>query len=206
MVDNRFGSSINMKTNHFIRSVLFVGICISPLFIVGCNTQTPAVSPKTSTQKQETAPDPKNTSHPASQVCTDFLHALLHGDDKTLRGLLTPLARKKNEDLGIIFSSSNSLNASFEVHGTTLFDQHGAYVQSTLTDIDDQGKAESAEIVWIVANTPEGWRIAGAAASLFDGQDKTVLNFENPEIAQQAIAEAERLDSERQRENIVQQP
>lgn len=195
---------IKIMKNNFPLTVFGLFITF-PFLLIGCNKQSNTFSEAKLIKKQAISYT-EQESHPAIKVCAEFLNALLDEDDTTLRELLTPLARMRNEDLGIPFSSSNNLNATFEMHGITLFDQHGAYVQSTLTNTDEQGEKESVEIVWIVAKTSNGWRIAGAATTLFDGQDKTVLNFEDPEAAKKAIAEAERLDLEHQRKDIVRQP
>lgn len=152
--------------------------------------------------KLETAP------HPAEQVVDRFLQALLRGDEKTFRSLLTPTARKQGEEKGIPFSPSPSPMASYSIRTTILKETIGAYVVSNLTDIDEQGRRESAEIVWVVARTGEGWRVAGAAVALFEGQEKTVINFEDPEAACRAIADAESRDVRRRQNSpkIAAQP
>lgn len=140
------------------------------------------------------------TAHHAAELVVDrFLQAMLRGENKTLRSMLTPTARKQGEEKGIPFSPSPSPTASYSIRTTIPKENIGAYVVSTLTDIDEQGRRESAEIIWVVARTGEGWRIAGAAVALFEGQEKTVINFEDPDAARRAIAEAELRDIGRRR-------
>lgn len=128
----------------------------------------------------------------ASEIVDRFLHAMLHGENETVRDLLTETARKKGAKYNVPFAPSASETASYRIEKTVPQGEIGAYVHSVLTDLDEHGRSESAEIVWIVAKTEAGWRIAGAAVSLFAGQEKTVINFEDPEAAQNAIAAAVR--------------
>lgn len=189
---------------------VLAGICLTTL-IVGCR-RTEEVSPTAQTEprpllKIENTPLPESMRlksddeslrrHPAELVVERFLEAMFQGQEETVRSYLTATARRKGEKMGIPFSFRPNPSATFTLHGTAVKGDVGAYVQTTLEDVDDQGHRESAEIVWVVASTTEGWRVAGAAVSLFAGQEKTVLSFEDPGAAQQAIDEA--IDRERQR-------
>jgi len=149
------------------------------------------------------ATEVSTSQHPAAVVVENFLTAILCGDNSTIRALLTPLARQKGDEKGIPFSPPASPTASFAVLKTTEQGEFGAYVYTDLADSDGQGGKESAEIIWVVAKTEEGWRVAGAAVSLFEGQDKTVINFEDPDAAQQAIADAETQDSEQRHKQAI---
>lgn len=170
----------------------FIPIFFVLLLMSGCAKQAKDESRAANERPQRLeCPQPLVEEHPAREIVNLFMQALLRGENETVRNLLTPLARQKGREQRIPFTTPPSGTASFQLHGLTLHGSIGAYVQTTLTDLDEQGRTESAEIVWIVAKTNEGWRVAGAAVSLFDGQDKTIINFEDPEASQHAIAQAE---------------
>ena len=163
-------------------------LAVSTLAIVGCG-KGPA--PETTSLNQKIAPGETTEFQDAEKVTRDFLSAMLRGDDAKLRSLLTPLARAKGEEQGIPFSPPASDTASFTINSIDTQGDQGAYVTSTLVDKNPDGENESAEIIWVVAKTNEGWRIAGAAVSLFEGMPPTIINFEDPEAAKKAIADTE---------------
>ncbi|MDR0705957.1 MAG: hypothetical protein LBF88_13375 [Planctomycetaceae bacterium] len=148
-------------------------------------------STATSTATPDTEHSDSSTLSSAADIVSTFMTALLQGESQTIRALLTPLARQKGEEMGIPFAPKTTHAASFTVDQTIPQGKNCTYVHTTLTDLNEKGEKESAEIIWIVAQNNDGWRIAGAAVALFDGQEKTLLNFEDPEAAQNAISAAE---------------
>jgi hypothetical protein len=126
-----------------------------------------------------------------AEIVSKFMTAMFQGESQTVRALLTPTARQKGEEMGISFAPQTTHTASFTIDQTIPQGKQCAYVHTTLTDLNEQGEKESVEIIWIVAKHEEGWRISGAAVALFAGQDKTLLNFEDPVAAQHAISVAE---------------
>jgi len=118
--------------------------------------------------------------------------AMLRGEDEKIRALLTPTARKVGEEQGVPFSPPASDTATFVIDETVASDDSTASVFTTLTDVDPvSGQKESSEIVWTVARTDEGWRVSRALVSLFEGQPRILINFEDPEATQKALVEAE---------------
>ena len=196
---------IDMKKTRFPGIVSGWVLSVTLIIFGGCsgestsppNTPPKVPTPPSTTQGETAASVP---SHPSVVVVESFLKAMLRGEDEKIRSLLTPLARKKGEEQGIPFSPEASDTASFSVDQVTPQGEIGAYVHTTLTDTDETGRKEAAEIIWIVAKGEEGWRVAGAAVTLFEGQEKTVINFEEPDVAQQAIAAAERREQQRQKQ------
>jgi hypothetical protein len=88
-------------------------------------------------------------------------------------------------------------------------EDRGAYVSSTWTDVGEDGQPHSDQIVWLVRNEPEGWRIAGMVTKLFES--KLVLNFEDPQdmLRKQQMAEQEMMRRAQQQVQdgaAVQQP
>lgn len=193
-------------TIHFTKywAALLVGI----VFCTGCkdkpeNQPEAPKPPAVRSDSEATFTFPESPFDPmtqgADQVAFDFFQAVLGGDEETIRSLLTPRARQRGEEQGIPFSAARSTTATFTLDRTEYRGEQGAYVYSTLTDSDSGGVPSRTEIVWLVAQTPEGWRIAGAATVLFEGQEKTVLDFEDPETTRQAIAAAEQRELDRRR-------
>jgi hypothetical protein len=180
---------------------LGMGVVGISLLFGGCGWEDilplqPVGIPPTSTSVA--TPDTGNSDLPAieqssaTEIVSKFMTAMFHGESRTIRALLTPTARQKGEAMGIPFAPQTTHTASFTVDQTIPQGENCVYVHTTLIDSNEKGEKESVEIVWIVVKNKEGWRISGAAVVLFDGQDKTLLNFEDPEAAQNAISVAER--------------
>lgn len=193
-----------ISTPPSVSKYLVVLLVVIPLFIVGCTKEEPAapvsVAPLPSKVDPLDRPKTLAVAPSATVIVTNFLEATLKGDHATLRTLLTPAARQKAMEKALPFAPQACETAKFTVDRAVPEGKIGAYVHSTLHNVDEMGRRESAEIVWIVALCEEGWRIAGAAVSLFEGQEKTVINFEDPEAALQAIADAEKKEIRRRRE------
>ena len=127
-----------------------------------------------------------------------FFAAMLDGDQERIRMLLTPAARTACREKGLPFAPSASRRTMFKV--TRQVDQEGtgAYVTTHWSETGADGRmVATGEIIWVVRLTEEGWRIAGAAAALYEGQEPTILNFEDPDAMLRAIAEAERKEQRR---------
>jgi len=103
------------------------------------------------------------------------------GNDEVATKMFTPLARQKASEMGIQVAPRGSDTASFEVGQVEMVGQDGARVTSKWTDLDKSGQRRTDEIIWILRRETEGWRVAGMAATVFDGEPPLVLNFEQPE-------------------------
>lgn len=132
------------------------------------------------------------TTGPDVAVFT-FLEAVRKGDDNAASGMLTAMARKKTTEMQLAVAPPGSATASFEVSEFELVGEDGAHVASKWTDVGEDGKPHSDDIVWMLRRDPEGWRIAGMATKLFEDLPPLMLNFEDPEdmIRQQQMAEQE---------------
>lgn len=142
--------------------------------------------------------DPQQTNTPQKAVEV-FLVALLSADQETSDAMLTDKAREENERHQQTISPPGSKTASFVIgemeYITETPDEDpplGAHVLCTLTDVYE-GETESHDIVWILRNEENGWRIAGMAMQLFEDMEPLILNFEDPvDVARQTEqAEAE---------------
>jgi hypothetical protein len=153
--------------------------------IGGCSSEAPS-TPETAAA---TAPA---EARPGPDVAVfEFLKAVQTGDDKKAAEMLTQKAREETTKMEMVVAPPGSDTASFEVGEVQMLEDKGAYVSSTWTDLDEQGQPHSDQIVWLVRNEPEGWRIAGMVTKLFDS--KLVLNFEDPQdmMRKQQLAEQE---------------
>ena len=142
------------------------------LGLAGCGSDAPSTS--------EGAPAAADANKPGPDVAVfEFLKAVQTGDDKKAADMLTQKAREKTAEMEMVVAPPGSDTASFEVGQVEMLEDRGAYVSSTWTDVGEDGQPHSDQIVWLVRNEPEGWRIAGMVTKLFDS--KLVLNFEDPQ-------------------------
>lgn len=111
----------------------------------------------------------------------EFLEAVRTGDDKKTEAMFTRLAREKIKEMeDIQVAPPGSDTATFEVGTAEYLADDGARVTSKWTDLDREGKPRTDEITWMLRKESEGWRIAGMAATVFEGEDPLLLDFEDP--------------------------
>ena len=169
----------------------FTVFCLLLALCIGCGTKESS-QPTVSVPMEESVPLPDVLPSPAAQTVSDFMTAMLRGEDETIRALLTPTARKAGEEQGVPFSPPASDTAAFTIDKTVPSGDSAMLITTTLTDVDPaSGQRESAEIVWTVVLTEEGWRISEALVALFEGQPPIRINFEDPEATQKALIDAE---------------
>ncbi len=147
-------------------------------------------APAASATAQQTS---KPTLQPPAQAVYDFLEAVRKGDDLGAERMLTSLARKKTQEMNMVVAPPGSDTASFEVGKVTMLDENRAEVLCRWTDREADGSFRTDEIIWLVKKEPEGWRVAGMAATVFPDQPPYPLNFEDPEdmLRQQEKIKAE---------------
>ncbi len=121
-------------------------------------------------------------SGPAAAVA-EFLEAVRTGDDEKAARMLTETARTKTAEMNMEVAPPGSDTASFEVGQVEYLGENrdGARVASTWSDLDENSKRRSDQITWMLRREPQGWRIAGVAATIFEGEPPLLLNFEDPE-------------------------
>lgn len=117
---------------------------------------------------------------PAAAVF-DFLEAVRTGNDEKAALMLTKTARRKTAELNMEVAPPGSDTAQFKVGQVEYLAEDGARVASTWSDLDENSQRRTDEILWIVRREPEGWRLAGVAATVFQGEPPLLLNFEDPE-------------------------
>ncbi|GAA4440759.1 hypothetical protein [Bremerella cremea] len=124
-----------------------------------------------------------------------FLVSLRQGDANTTSRLLTTKARTETAKHDLTVQPPGSATAKFVV-GQTIYTTETrdiCHVESNWTDVDDAGRRQTYEIVWILRRESFGWAVAGMATELFSGEPPLVMNFEDPldMLAQQQRAELE---------------
>lgn len=119
------------------------------------------------------------TADPVSAVKV-FLEAVRTGDDEKVIQLFSELAREQAGKLNRQFAPVGSDTARYEVFDDVEYlAPDGARVKSTWTDLDSQGKPRTDEITWMLRKEANGWRIAGMATVIFEGEPPLLLDFEN---------------------------
>jgi hypothetical protein len=144
-------------------------------------------SPATEAGRPAVAIAAAETASPQQAVGV-FLEAVRKGDDQRAEAMLTPIAREKTKGLGIQVAPKGSDTANFAVGTVEMVGTEGARVQSQWTDYDETGQQRTDEILWMLRKEEEGWRVAGMATVVFAGEDRLLLDFENPEETMQRLA------------------
>ena len=116
-----------------------------------------------------------------AQAVFEFLEAVRTGNDDKAALMLTKMARRKTAELNMEVAPPGSDTAEFKVGRVEYLAEDGARVASTWSDLDENSQKRTDEILWMVRRDPEGWRIAGVAATVFKGEPPLLLNFEDPE-------------------------
>ncbi len=137
----------------------------------------PAQAPKTGNAANKT---PRPAGDGPEVAVYDFMEAVRIGDDDTAGKLLTPLARQKVAEHHMVVAPPGTDTARFTLGSVEQVEQGLAKVAINWTDTDDSGKSRTDQILWLAKRVPEGWRISGVAAPVFDGEPPVLLNFEDP--------------------------
>jgi hypothetical protein len=162
-------------------------VTLAVIGILGCGKSEGPVQQSDGSQNrniQTTAssnlPSNRATETPEA-ACREFLEAVRTGNDEKAAQMLSEVAREKAAALGRSVTPSASETARFTVGKVKLVGEDGAQVESTWTDVDNEGQAHSDTAVWVLRREQQGWRIVGVAAMIFVGEPPLVLNFEDPD-------------------------
>ncbi len=168
--------------------------------LFGCNQSSSPTSVAESQDAADTsvAPTADAATSPTQDpktVVEMFLTSLREGDDMATSQLLTQKARRETARHDMVVRPPGSQTAQFVVGEViyTTANHDIAHVESNWTDVDDAGRRQTYEIVWILRKEAVGWAVAGMATELFSGEAPLVMNFEDPVdmLAQQQRAELE---------------
>jgi hypothetical protein len=120
------------------------------------------------------------TDGPSAAV-REFLQAIKTGDDAKATQMLSTVAKEKTSALNRTVSPPASDTARFEVGKVEYRADDVAGVHCKWTDLDEKGEPQTDEAMWMVRREGQTWRIAGVAATIFQGEPPLLLNFEEPE-------------------------
>jgi hypothetical protein len=170
------------------------GVILCVIFLAGGCGKPAASTPESAASSQSGAPSAAgaNADTPEAAVRA-FLDAVKSGNDRTAELMFTDLARERIKDLGIQVAPRGSDTAKYEISKAELLAEDGARVPCKWTDIDQQGNSHTDEMTWMLRKEPVGWRVAGMAAVIFEGEDPLLLDFENPK---ETLQKLERLREE----------
>lgn len=199
--------SQSSKWYHVLSQVL--AFCVIFPALVGCNggqsqQQAGSVSQDgtnavatSSGQSQDVQTALKDvTSDPISAVRV-FLEAVRTGDDDKVVSLFSDEARKQAGQLNRQFAPVGSDTARYEVfENVEYLAPDGARVRTHWTDLDSRGQPRTDEITWMLRKEANGWRIAGMATVIFEGEPPLLLDFEN---MQETLRKVEMLSEEIER-------
>ncbi len=158
-----------------------LGLTAVTFLAIGCGKSNDNAAPAAMSVNGPTQMD--RAGHEAKMVVSDFLNALRRGDDSKAKELLTKLAHKKVDEQGRSLGHGANDGVKIEVDDATFpTPEHDiAHVPTRWTDQDETGKARTDRATWVCRLEPEGWRVAGFAAYVFEGEEPLFMNFEDPE-------------------------
>lgn len=142
------------------------------------------------TPEDGSAATDQTTSAPTpgpAEVVFEFLEAVRTGDDEKAAQMFTPLARVRVAALNIQIAPQGSDTASFEVRDVELMPGNRASVAAIWTDLGSDGMPRTDDMTWMVRQVAEGWRVAGMATMVFEGEPPLLLDFENPKQTLQKL-------------------
>ena len=147
--------------------------------------------------------EPRSLGKPAEAVAS-FYDALRTGDEQAISQLLTDKARTETAKSGLGIQSQGSARLEYELGRLEYVDEarEGAHVQSLWIDYDEYGDQIATEVIWVLRRQPNGWRVAGMATKVAEGELPLLFNFEDPEdmlrkkeYVERQYAEAEALQA-----------
>jgi hypothetical protein len=176
------------------RSIV-LGLVVIAFAVSGCNSSNDtgksaangsAPAAATAAASPAAASLPAASAQDAKIIVAGFLEAIRKGDDEKAKRFLTKIARQKADETGRCVTPPANDNAKIEVSDPTFpTPAHDiVHVPTVWIDLDESGKPRPEKATWVCRLEPEGWRVAGFAAYVFDGEDPLLLSFEDPEDMQ----------------------
>ncbi len=118
-----------------------------------------------------------------SEAVAQFYEALRSGQDSEISALLTDKAREETANSGLDIQSQGSSRLEYELGEVQFVDEamQGAHVRSLWIDYMPDGERVGTEVIWVLRRQSDGWRIAGMATQVIEGELPLLFNFEDPE-------------------------
>lgn len=142
-------------------------------------------------------------AEPPAVAVTEFLQAIREGNDSKAAAMFTTTARTQVAQLGIEVAPRGSDTATFDVGKVQYLEGGGARVAATWTDVDADGHSRTDDMLWMLRKAPEGWRIAGMAATVFPDQPPLLLDFENLSETLRKLDMLRAAIQDREQENVA---
>lgn len=170
-----------MRWDHWLGCLV-----VGTLFLAGCSGNAEQDQPAPSDTAEgvgavNEAPSLASKTQTPEAAAKMFLEAVRTGDDAMTAQMLTPLARQKTAEMNMVVAPPGSDTAQFEIGQVEKIAEDGARVSAQWSDLDENGQRREDSMTWMLRRQPDGWRIAGVAATVFPGEPPLLLNFEDPE-------------------------
>lgn len=166
-------------------------IVVSAMIAAGCGDSS---GPDRSAQSTDNARDAIATAGPnagqtaaptgsPAETVARFYDALRSGEDRAIAALLTDKARLETANNGLDIQSQGSAKLEYQLGEVDYVNESmdGAHVKSLWIDYAPDGEKIATEVIWVLRKQAEGWRIAGMATQVVEGQLPLLFNFEDPE-------------------------
>lgn len=178
-------------------------LCLALLSVaaLGCQGSGDDSAPPAEGESSETANASTPQLEPPAAAVAEFLEAVRVGDDAKAASMFTPAARNQVAQLGYQVAPKKSDTATFQVGKVEYTEGGVAQVSATWTDLN-----RSDDMLWMLRSGPEGWRIAGMAATVFPDEPPLLLDFENLQEAMNKIRMLREAIVQREAKLQAQQP
>jgi hypothetical protein len=154
-------------------------VAIWALVIAGCSTSSDPASPLAAGMQDVAA----SSERQPTDTVARFYEALRKGDEPAIAELLTDKAKAETAKSGLGIQSQGSNRLQYELGEVEYVNEalDGAHVQSLWIDFDERGERLATEVIWVLRKQSDGWRVAGMATQIAEGQLPLLFNFEDPE-------------------------
>jgi ketosteroid isomerase-like protein len=154
-------------------------VAIWALVIAGCSTSSDPASPLAAGTQDVAA----SSERQPTDTVARFYEALRKGDEPAIADLLTDKAKAETAKSGLGIQSQGSNRLEYELGEVEYVNEalDGAHVQSLWIDYDERGERLATEVIWVLRKQSDGWRVAGMATQIAEGQLPLLFNFEDPE-------------------------
>lgn len=154
---------------------------------------------------------PANANRPSpAHVTAQFYEALRSGDSDDIGALLTDKARHETAKNDLDIRSQASTSLTYEIGETDYVTEKmdGAHVATLWTETDEQGQAITSPVIWVLRKQSNGWRVAGMATPVVQGELPIFFDFENPldMMRTKEFVENEVYGGQEEQVNMAQQP
>jgi hypothetical protein len=155
------------------------------LLITGCSKSAPPKSEPAPTTPATSVRKPADTTSVAAAipVVRQFLDAMRRGGaDSQAQALLTSAAQKATAASGLVLQPIGAPDAKYEVTRAEPYpgESNACLVHSRWEEPGEQGAMATYEVVWMLQNEQQQWRISGMVLEADPNSDPISVDFEDP--------------------------